>query len=134
MGVMMVIFILTGLYLAGVWTSSPVKVSILLAVFVLLSFFVSLTTEIKGGNLRCSFGFGFIRRSIAVSDISDAKSVRNPWLSGWGIRWWPGRYWLWNVSGYQAVELVLQDGKRFRIGTDKPGTLVHAIRESKKLL
>ena len=43
----------------------------------------------------------------------------------------PGQYWLWNVSGLQAVELVLNNGKRFRIGTDEPENLVNAIQINK---
>jgi hypothetical protein len=39
---------------------------------------------------------------------------------------------VWNVSGFQAVELTLKDGSRFRIGTDEPEALVHAIELSMK--
>ena len=43
----------------------------------------------------------------------------------------PGKYWLWNVSGFRAVELVFKDGKRFRIGTDEPESLIRAIENNK---
>ena len=52
--------------------------------------------------------------------------MRNPWYVGWGIRLGPG-YWLWNVSGLSAVELVLADDRRFRVGTDEPEALSRAI-------
>jgi hypothetical protein len=35
---------------------------------------------------------------------------------------------LFNVSGLDAVEVELVDGKRIRIGTDEPQALVAAIR------
>jgi hypothetical protein len=38
---------------------------------------------------------------------------------------------LWNVSGFDAVELVLDDGRRFRIGTDEPLALAAAIGREK---
>jgi hypothetical protein len=98
---------------------------------VLLGTFVSLTVQVRDGFLRCHFGPGLIRRQFLLSDIEDARSVRNPWYSGWGIRWRPGQYVLWNVSGRKAVELVFKDGKRFRVGTDEPDDLVQAIQTNK---
>jgi hypothetical protein len=38
---------------------------------------------------------------------------------------------LWNVSGLDAVELVLGDGKRFLVGTDEPAALTAAITMAK---
>lgn len=93
--------------------------------------FYSLTVKINNGILNCYFGIGLIRRQINLTDIKQFSIVRNPWFAGWGIHWMPGQYWLWNVSGFQAVELVYQDGKRFRIGTDEPEELEKAIRMNK---
>jgi hypothetical protein len=98
---------------------------------IMLALFYSLTVEIRDNNLVCQFGIGLIRRQIPLSDIRDARPVRNPWYVGWGIRWMPGQYWLWNVSGLSAVELLLQSGARFRIGTDEPENLVKAIEANK---
>jgi hypothetical protein len=38
---------------------------------------------------------------------------------------------LWNVSGFEAVELDLPGGRRFRVGTDEPAELVAAIARAK---
>ena len=54
------------------------------------------------------------------------REVRNPWYTGWGIRLGSG-YVLWNVSGFDAVELDFASGRRFRVGTDEPSALVSAI-------
>jgi hypothetical protein len=97
-----------------------------------LATFFSLTVEIDKSTLTCRFGVGLIQRNILLSDIDHARAVLNPWFVGWGIRWIPGGYWVWNVSGFQAVELTMKDGRRFRIGTDEPEALVHAIELSKK--
>ena len=102
-----------------------------LVVFVMtavaLSLFSWLTVEIDKGVITCRFGVGLIRKTIPLSDVDRARAVLNSWWVGWGIRWIPGRYWVWNVSGFQAVELTMKDGRRFRIGTDEPEALVHAI-------
>ncbi len=105
----------------------------LLLLVVMLGLFYSFTIEISNGILQCRFGPGIIRRRISISEIEEAKSVRNPWYSGWGIRWRPGQYVLWNVSGRRAVELVLKNGNRFRIGTNEPEALVQAIQSNKVL-
>jgi hypothetical protein len=97
-----------------------------------VAMFFSLTVEIEKNALTCRFGVGLIRKDIPLSEVSHVSAVLNPWWVGWGIRWIPGQYWVWNVSGFQAVELTLKDGSRFRIGTDEPEALVHAIELSMK--
>jgi hypothetical protein len=39
---------------------------------------------------------------------------------------------VYNVSGFDAVEIKLKNGKRYRIGTDEPKDLEQAIRNSIK--
>jgi hypothetical protein len=53
-------------------------------------------------------------------------AVTNPWYYGWGIRWTP-KGPLYNVSGFEAVEIRMLSGKSFRIGTDEPDLLRQAI-------
>ena len=91
-----------------------------------LALFPTLTAVVQSDRLQCFFGLGVIRREIPVSEILAVSVVRNPWTYGWGLRLIPGG-WLWNVSGLDAVELRLQSGKRFRIGTDEPLALHAAI-------
>jgi hypothetical protein len=109
----------------------PAETVVATLLLVTMSLFPSLTVAIQGGALRCSFGVGLIRKEIKLSDIKDVYPVTNPWIVGWGIRWVPGQYWMWNVSGLQAVELTLKTGKRFRIGTDEPDALSRAIQVNK---
>ncbi len=109
----------------------PVLFLAILILAISLPIFYSLTVKITGGVLACYFGVGLIRKQILLSDIKEYRAVRNPWFVGWGIRWMPGQYWLWNVSGFQAVELTLNNGKRFRLGSDEPEALVNAIQINK---
>jgi len=96
------------------------------AIFSVLSVF-RLTTVVSDDAVRVLFGIGLISRSIALDRITSAKPVGNNWIFGWGVRWIPGG-WLWNVSGLDAVELALVNGRRFRIGTDEPERLAAAIQ------
>jgi hypothetical protein len=106
----------------------PVEAMVAVLLVLVLLQFSSLTVEVRDGGISCRFGPGLIRKWIPLSDIDALRSVTNPWIAGWGIRWLPGHYWLWNVSGLHAVELQLRDGSRFRIGTDEPDILVDAIK------
>ena len=109
----------------------PIEAGLAILLLITLFLFASLTVEVNHGSVVCRFGPGLIRKEIKLSDVTDVRTVTNSWLAGWGIRWIPGRYMLWNVSGFQAVELTLKNGKRFRIGTDEPAALVRAIQINK---
>ncbi|PYM13487.1 MAG: hypothetical protein DME18_08920 [Verrucomicrobia bacterium] len=92
-----------------------------------LILFASLTVVIKEDLIEIRFGPGLIRKKFRFADIQECKSVRNSWLVGWGIRWFPG-CWVFNVSGLDAVELLMKNGKRYRIGTDEPEALREVIQ------
>jgi len=92
----------------------------------LLALFYRLQVEVTAEHLRFRFGVGVIGRSFAIVDIVAAVPVRNKWYYGWGIRLTP-KGWLYNVSGFDAVEIHLRSGKRYRIGTDEPEALSAAV-------
>ncbi len=125
------IIVFTQFMAKGVFTF--MFILILIFFIAALVLFYALTVEIQNNIITCSFGIGLIRKSISLSEIQTVRAVQNPWYAGWGIRWIPGQYWLWNVSGFEAVELSMKDGKRFRIGTDEPDALVLAIESNKKM-
>jgi len=99
-----------------------------LTLFILASF-ATLTASIDENYLRIKFGYGIFRKRFAVSEIASAEQVKNHWYYGWGIRGWFWPYmWIFNVSGFDAVELVMKNGKVYRIGTDQPKELETAIK------
>ena len=112
-------------------TFHPLRLIVMVICVIVLALFSSFTLEISSKTLTCRFGIGFIRKKIPLPTVQEVREVRNPWYAGWGIHWMPGQYWLWNVSGFRAVELVFKDGKRFRIGTDEPESLIRAIESNK---
>ena len=94
---------------------------------VCLILFFSLTVEIDGESLVFWFGPGLIRKPIALDQVTHCTIVRNKLIHGWGIRHY-GNGWLYNVSGFEAVEVELRSGKQLRIGTDEPAQLHEAIK------
>jgi hypothetical protein len=97
-----------------------------LIVGAVLVLFATLHVTIDESAVKLRFGAGLVRRRIALARIRETQSVRNRWYWGWGIRHFPGGT-LYNVSGLSAVELILDDGRRVRIGTDDPERLLAAL-------
>ena len=83
--------------LAFMGDGQSLPIALILILGLALIMFHSLTVEIRDPRLRYHFGPGFIRRTILLSEIDEAKKVQIPWYSGWGIRWIPGQYLLWRV-------------------------------------
>src|SRR6266446_4222220 len=91
--------------------------------------FSTLTIAIEDGMLRASFGAGLIRKKVRLAEIAAVRPIPVRWWYGWGIRITP-HGWLYNVSGWKAVEITLRNGRRFCLGTDEPENLLKAIQEA----
>ncbi len=104
---------------------------ILLAVLILVGLlFGALTVSLDAEYIKISFGIGVVKKKYPLAPIVRYEEVKNKWWYGFGIRLTP-HGWLYNVSGLQAVEIEFENGKKIRIGTDEPQTLIQAIREVK---
>lgn len=105
--------------------------SIMVLILIILASFSTLTTLIDGEYLRVKFGFGLFKKKFLLEEIATVTSVKNRWYYGYGIRFWfwP-KMWIYNVSGFDAVELTMKNGKIYRIGTDVPKELESAIKFS----
>lgn len=131
-GYLMLAFISVGILLLIVnysyLSGTSLLLLVILAVLVLsLLLFSVLSVNVDGGEVSLRFGVGLIRKRFPLSEIESHSVVRNPWYYGWGVRRIPIG-WLYNVSGLDAVELAMTDGRKFRIGTDDPSGLDAAIR------
>lgn len=104
--------------------------SVGILLLVVLWLFGSLTVTVDPATVEIWFGPGLIRKRFEVGRIMDAKAVRNPWWYGWGIRVTPNGM-LYNVSGLDAVELLMGDGRKIRIGTNEPDALLAAIADAR---
>jgi len=104
-----------------------VAVAVIIVLGVVLAMSASLTVTVREETLELRFGHGPIRKRFRLRDIQSCRVVRNPWYYGWGIhRTADG--WLYNVSGFEAVEVTMATGDSYRIGTDAPRKLAEAIR------
>ena len=102
----------------------PVVTAAILAAAILV--FCSLTVTVGATHVTIRFGLTPLRKRIRLADIASFEAVRNPWYFGWGIqRYGPG--WLYNVSGFEAIEIVRTNGKELRIGTDDTQGLIRAL-------
>ena len=132
-GTVIVVGLSVGLVLVGygiLATGWELMTVLLLSAFVVgLALYHSLTIEIREGRLACFFGPGVIRRDFSLEEIVDARHVRNHWYNGFGIRR-TASGWMYNVSGFDAVEISLKSGKHFRMGTDRPEEVVKAITDA----
>ena len=106
----------------------PFTLIILIVMSILLALFSALTVRVDGGTITVQFGVGIIRKRIQLSDVEAYAKVRNPWYYGWGIRYTP-RGWLYNISGFSAIELLMKNGKTCRIGTDDLEGFAQALYE-----
>lgn len=107
----------------------PLTLIGLIIVLAILGTFARLTVTVDDQMIKIQFGFRIIRKAFPLKEIEAFGVVRNPWYYGWGIRLTP-RGWLFNVSGFSAIELQMTNGKRYRIGTDDPDNLAKALNEA----
>ena len=109
------------------WRTGQMPMILMLITLVAVAVvFHSLTVEVDDDELRWYFGPGFWTYRIARDEIQNVAVVRNHWWNGFGIRTAPG-FRLYNVSGLDAVELVLKSGDIRRIGTDDPRGLATCL-------
>ena len=106
-----------------------VAIGVLAVLAIALVLFSSLTVVIGEDEVEVRFGPGPISKRFKLNDIESCQVVKNHWYYGWGIRLTP-HGWLYNVSGFDAVEIKLRTGKKFRIGTDVPRELEGVIRQT----
>jgi len=114
---------------AGLTTGVPAipTALILLIVVGLCLLFSSQTIEVTSDSVICKFGPGILAKRVPLQDIAGVEVMPTRWYDGWGVHLTP-RGWLYNVSGFGAVEFTLRGGRRFRLGTDDPENLVRVIR------
>ncbi|MCX6736430.1 MAG: hypothetical protein NTZ13_05100 [Candidatus Parcubacteria bacterium] len=108
--------------------------SIMAFVLFLLASLVTLTASIDEKYLKIKFGYGIFRKKFSLNEIVSAKQVKNHWYYGWGIKFWLWpKMWIYNVSGFDAIEITMKNGRIYRIGTNDPKILETAIKQTIKI-
>ena len=107
---------------------NPFILAFMFFILIILASFASLDVVIDENYLQIKFGYGIYRKHFVLKEIISARTVRNHWYYGWGIRIWFWPYMLiYNISGFDAVEIKMKNDKIYRIGTDEPKKLEQAI-------
>ncbi|HEY4502821.1 MAG TPA: hypothetical protein VJC14_00065 [Candidatus Paceibacterota bacterium] len=136
----LILFILLALIVFYVWLYGVISieigsnffvVAIMSLVLFILASFLTLKVTIDANYVRIKFGYGIFHKKFLIKEIVSAKTVKNHWYYGWGIRVWFWPYmWIYNISGFDAVEITMKSGKIYRIGTDVPSELETAIKRT----
>ncbi|MDD2907253.1 MAG: hypothetical protein PHH98_01300 [Candidatus Gracilibacteria bacterium] len=129
--ILILVIILTSIYIyVGQLEILYIFLPIMLFVFLL---FNSLNVEVDDLKISIKFGYIGFRKSFLLSDIKSVKKVRNHWYFGWGIRVWFWPYmWIYNINGFDAIEIVLKNNRIYRIGTNDVENLEKAIQDKIK--
>lgn len=119
----------TAIALTVIIASWPPEVSIVLPAALLLApiaVFAMLTVTVTGEAIEVSFGHGALKRRVPLAHVRGWRIVHCPLYYGIGMRLIPGGT-LYNVRSGPAVELLLENGRVLRIGSDEPRRLVEAL-------
>ena len=127
-GVLVVVMLALGQKEAAI-ILGVVTVGLALILGIVLALCHSLTVRVSRSEIALSFGVGLIRKQFLIGDISRARIVQNRWYNGFGIRKIRGG-WLYNVSGFDAIEIQLKNERKYRIGTNQPKQLLAAVESA----
>ena len=91
--------------------------------------FFSMTIELKGNVMSWYFGFGFLRKNLKVSNITEISFYQTKWYQGIGVRMLTDG-WLYNASVGSALKLSLRNGKHVYIGCKDAEGLKLALKSA----
>jgi len=89
--------------------------------------------EVTFDGRAVTFGYGVLRKRVALTDIVTAQSVDINWwrFGGTGIRVRRGQR-AWVTGSGPAIELVTTDGKTFYANCERPATLAALIESYRR--
>lgn len=103
-----------------------------LTTFVITLFLIlKLTTEITEKGLKMRF-FPFVTKQVDWRDVETANVVNYGFVGGWGIRFFTKYGTVYNVRGNKGLAIILKNGKKFVVGTQKE-TELKAVLEKLEL-
>lgn len=95
--------------------------------------FYGLTVEVSPSSHSVSFWFGpgVGKKILNFNDIESVKAVRNSLRHGVGMRI-SHDGWVYAAAGFSAIEILLKDGTKYRIGTNDQDKLLASFPEQLK--
>jgi len=115
--------------LVTAWTVPILPMRIMFSVIgglmLLLTFsFRQLTVSDQRDHLLVQFGpLPLFRRRVKYAEMESVQRGRTSFLDGWGIHFSLSGGWVWNLWGFDCVDVKFKSGRRLRIGTDDPDGL-----------
>lgn len=101
---------------------------------VLVAGVLRMTTEVTPTQLRVWFGWlPTYRKAVSIGEIQALEVVRYRPIrecGGWGIRTGPNGERVLNARGDRGVRLLLNDGTRLLIGSQRPDELARALQQA----
>ncbi len=131
-GWLMLLLLVIGIILIGYFGLKDVNgtnIAVFWILVICVILFANLTVIVNDKFIEIKFGIGLIKKTFNITDIKSCTIVRNHWWNGWGIRKIQ-KGWLFNVSGLDAVELIMKNGQVYRIGTNDPEELSRLIQKT----
>lgn len=94
--------------------------------------FSKMTIKVTDNELMARSGpFPLIATMVRMEDIMEVRPARTSILDGWGLHYFPGRGWTYNVWGRDCIE-VITPHRRLRLGTDDSERLCKTLWEHTK--
>ncbi len=100
---------------------------------IILFLFLRLKTKIDSNEIKISYR-PFLTKRIAWKDVETAKVISYGFVGGWGIRLWTKYGTVYNTKGKVGLALVLKNGKKLLVGTQKEDELKESINSIMNLL
>ena len=91
-----------------------------------LFYFMQLKTTVSVNGIKMSF-IPFANKDLSWNEIKSTKVLNYGFVGGWGIRLFTKYGTVYNTKGKMGLAIVLRNGNKFMIGTQKPKELEEFI-------
>ena len=99
-----------------------------------LAFFwmLKLTTEIDKEGIKMNY-FPFTDKALKWEEVKSAEVLDYGFVGGWGVRIGTKYGTVYNTSGKMGVALILKNGKKICIGTQRVEEMKKIVEDTKEL-
>ncbi len=116
----------------GVVAEERIGTLICFAVAILMLLFAAMfrwmTVRDEGACLAVRYGpLPVFKARFPYREMTDVQQAKSSFLDGWGIHYFPGRGWTYNLWGFDCVKMLV-NGVAVRIGSDDVVQLVEFLQ------